>query len=99
MYYKKYESKYGLMVAVADKELIGKKFKFRDTEFFVNPRFYQGEQADQNTIIQLLKSAISVNLVGPKAVACGKEAGVIQEENVLMINKKVPHAQYVVIPT
>jgi len=99
MYYKTYESRYGLMVAVADKELIGKKFKFKDTEFFVNPRFYQGEQADQNTIIQLLKKAISVNLVGPKAVACGKEAGVIQEENILMINKKVPHAQYVVIPT
>jgi len=98
MFYKTYESRYGMMIAVADKELIGKKFKFKDTKFFVNPRFYQGEQADQNTIVQLLKNAISVNLVGPKAVACGKEAGVISEGNILMINKKVPHAQAVVVP-
>ena len=97
MYYKTYESKYGMMIAVADKELIGKKFKFKDTEFFVNPRFYQGELADQHTVIDLLKNAISVNLVGPKAVACGKEAGVINDQNVLMINKKVPHAQAVVV--
>lgn len=93
MYFKIYDSKYGSMVAVADKELIGKKFKFKGTEFFVNPRFYKGEEADQHEVIDLLKNAISANLVGPKSVACGKEAGLISDENIIMITKKVPHAQ------
>ncbi len=93
MYIKIYDSKYGPMVAVADKELIGKKFKFRDTEFFVNPRFYQGDEADQHEVIELLKKAISANLVGTKAVACGKAVGLISDANILMITKKVPHAQ------
>lgn len=93
MYIKIYESKYGLMLAVADKELIGKKFKFNDTEFFVNPRFYQGEEADQAEVIDMLRKAVSANLVGAKAVACGKEAGLISENNIIMITKKVPHAQ------
>lgn len=93
MYIKTYESKYGLMVAVADKELIGKKFKFKDNDFFVNPRFYQGDEADQHEVIDLLKKAISANLVGVKAVSCGKAAGLISDANILMITKKVPHAQ------
>jgi len=97
MYIKKYESKYGLTLAVADRELVGKKFKFRDTEFYVNPRFYKGELADQHEVMRLLKSASSVNLVGPKAVACGKAVGIISDEHILMINKKVPHAQAVFI--
>jgi len=93
MYFKIYDSKYGMMLAVADKELIGKKFKFKGTEFFVNPRFYQGEEADQAEVIDMLRKAVSANLVGAKAVACGKAAGLISDENVLMITKKVPHAQ------
>ena len=81
------------MVEVADRELIGKKFKFKDAEFFVNPRFYQGDEATQGEVIQILRSAVSANLVGKKAIACGKAAGLISDANVLMINKKVPHAQ------
>ena len=93
MYLKTYESKYGLMVAVADKELIGKKFKFKDTDFFVNPRFYQGEEADQTEVVAMLRKAVSANLVGVKAVACGKAAGLISDAHILMITKKIPHAQ------
>jgi len=93
MFYKTFDSKYGSMVAVADEKLIGKKFKFKGTEFFVNPRFYQGEQADQHEVMELLKNAISVNLVGVEAVSCGKAAGLITDANILMITKKVPHAQ------
>ncbi|HIK00928.1 TPA: DUF424 family protein [archaeon] len=85
------------MVAVADKELIGKKFKFRNTDFFVNPRFYKGRSASEKEIIVLLKSAVSMNLVGAKSVACGKSSGAISDENILMISKKVPHAQAIVM--
>jgi len=98
MYAKVYETKYGPMVAVADDNLIGKKLKFGKTEFFVNPRFYKGEPATKAQAIALLKAAASVNLVGRESVECGREAGVISQENILMINKKVPHAQSVVVP-
>lgn len=97
MYYKVYESKYGVMVAVADEGLIGKKFKFNDTEFFVNPRFYKGESGNKAEIVQLLRNAVSCNLIGTEAVACGKEAGLVTDANILQIAKKVPHAQAIVM--
>ena len=97
MYIKTYETKYGTMVAVADAELIGKKFKYKDGEFFVNPRFYQGEQASAVEVMAAVRDAATVNLVGRKSVECGKMAGGISEKNILWINKKIPHAQAVVM--
>lgn len=98
MYLKIHETKYGLIAAVADENLMGKKFKFKDSEFFVNPRFYKGELTSKNKIISALSKAYSVNLVGKEAVACGKAIDLISDENILMINKKTPHAQTIVIP-
>ena len=96
MYYRTFLSKYGLAIAVADKELIGKRLKFKDTEFHVNPRFYKDKEGDKETIIELLKEAVNINLVGKKAVECGKVAGMIDEENIILIDG-VPHAQAIKI--
>ena len=96
MNYRTYESKGGLAIAVADKELIGKTLKFKDIEFFVNPRFYGDKEASNEELIRLLKEAVNINLVGEKSVELGKQAGMIKDENVIMIGK-IPHAQAVVI--
>lgn len=96
MYYKTYPSKYGLAIAVADKELVGKKLRFKDTEFFVNPRFYKDKEGDQGTVVELIKEAVNINLIGDKSVACGKAAGMVEDKNIIMIGK-VPHAQAVIM--
>lgn len=96
MYYRTYLSEYGSAVAVCDKELVGKKLKFKDTEFFVNPRFYQAKEGTEQEIILLLKEAVNINLIGKEAVEAGRKAGVIDEKNIIMIGK-VPHAQAVVM--
>ena len=96
MYYKTFLSKYGLAIAVADKELIGKKLKFKDTEFFVNPRFYKDKEGSKEVIIELLKEAVNINLIGKKAIECGKVAGMIDEKNIILIDG-VPHAQAIKI--
>ncbi len=96
MYFKIYESRYGIMVAVADEELIGKTLKHGEIEFFVNPRFYKGEQAGHDKIIAVLKGAVNVNLIGKEAVQAGKDAGMIEDKNIIMI-KDIPHAQAVVM--
>ena len=93
MYYKLHDSLSGTLIAVADKELIGKKLKFKDTEFFVNPRFYKGEYITKAKLIPLLRTASSANLVGKKSVEAAKEAKIISDEHVIQITKDVPHAQ------
>lgn len=97
MYLKIHKMKSGAMVALADDSLIGKKLKFNKTEFFVNPRFYEGEKVSKEEAIRILRSATSINLVGKESVECGREAGMVSDENILMINKKVPHAHAIVI--
>ena len=96
MIYRIYESRSGVAIAIADKELVGKTLKFNDIEFFVNPRFYGDNEAPKEELIRLLKEAVNINLVGEKAVALGKEAGMVKDENIIMIGK-VPHAQAVVM--
>ncbi len=96
MIYRIYESRGGVALAVADKELVGKTLKFKDIDFFVNPRFYGDKEAPREELIRLLKEATNINLVGAKSVALGKEAGAIDDKNIVMIGD-VPHAQAVVV--
>jgi len=96
MYYKKYKRKWGVMVAVCDKEICNKTLKGDDFEFFINPRFYKEEEGDKEKIISVLREAMSANLVGEEAVKCGIEVGLIDPKNVIKI-ENIPHAQAIVM--
>lgn len=96
MYYKIYDREWGKLVAVCDQDVCDKTLKDEHIEFFVNPRFYRGEEGDEEKVISLLKGAASANLVGEEAVKCGVEAGLIDSKNIIKI-KEVPHAQAIVM--
>ena len=98
LYYKIHRSKYGIMLAVCDKDICGKRLddKSKKIEFFVNPRFYKEESGTKKDIKGLLDNAADANLVGKEAVSLGIELGVIKEENVTKI-AGVPHAIYSVM--
>jgi hypothetical protein len=84
------------IVALCDKELIGKKFKDGNLRLFVNPRFYKGKGVTREKAIDELRKATIANIVGEKAVNLAIEAGLIKKENVIKI-KNIPHAQFVTI--
>lgn len=92
MYYKIYERRFGVLIAVCDLDLCGKTLKKGDIDFHINPRFYKDKEGDRDKIIELLKESVNYNLVGKEAVQCGIDAGVINPENVIKI-EDVPHAQ------
>ncbi len=98
LYYKLYNRKHGFMIAVCDKSLLGKTLRSSETkiEFFVNPRFYQGEQATKKEIISLLRKAVNINLIGKEAVQAGIEAGLVNQENIVFIDN-IPHAQVIIM--
>lgn len=82
------------IVAVCDKELLGRKFEEGDRvlDLEANRGFYVGELCESGAVLNSLAGADSVNLVGPTAVGLGLEAGLVQEENVIKV-AGVPHAQ------
>ncbi|MBI2110182.1 DUF424 family protein [Candidatus Woesearchaeota archaeon] len=91
MYVKIHRKQGSTVVAIADKELIGKRFEEGKFQLEVSEYFYKGEEKSEDEIIVLLQEANNINLVGKKAVALAVKHGMIQEENILRI-KKIPHA-------
>jgi len=86
---------YREIVAVCDKELIGKKFEQGNMEIDINEKFFGGDEFDEAKAIELLKDKAKddacFNFVGKKAVDIAAKAGIIDKDNVLRI-KNVPVA-------
>lgn len=95
-YFKTYKREHGLLVAVCDKEVCGRKLKAGDVEFFVNPRFYNGGEGDENQVAEALRASFAANLVGEKAVELGVKLGLVDPEQVKKI-EEIPHAQIVIM--
>ena len=88
---KVHESSGNRILAVADKELIGKRFEEGDMCLDITERFYKGEEKTEEEIIKAMKDAANINIVGKKSIALGIKSGIITEDSVIKING-VPHA-------
>jgi len=92
MYLKIHRTEEHILVAVCDKEILGKKISDGELEVEISERFYKGKIAARKEVLEALESATVANLFGEKAVACALESGFIDGQNVLRING-IPHAQ------
>ncbi len=79
------------VVAVCDKELIGKRLMQDEIEINVTERFYKGDEVNEAEIVKILSEAANINLLGKKAVDLALKTGIIDKEDILMI-QGVPHA-------
>lgn len=84
------------MVAACDQHLVGKKFSEGKVILDINEAFYKGELVTAEAAVDYLKKATVANLVGEVAVRCGKEAGLIHEDGIMLVSG-IPHAQFVLI--
>ena len=80
------------IIAVCDKDLIGKKFEEHGLQLDLTSDFYKGEEKKEQEILELFKTAYIVNLVGKKSVELGRKTGVVDKKNIIKI-KGVPHVQ------
>ncbi|MBU2639756.1 MAG: DUF424 family protein [Nanoarchaeota archaeon] len=56
------------IVAIADKDLIGKEFSEGEKYLNISKSFYKGEEKDEEEILKLLKDVNSVNAVGKESI-------------------------------
>lgn len=96
MLIKKREIRGEIFISLCDKNLIGKRLKQGEINFFVDPRFYKGEEKTKEEILKEIKNASILNVVGKESVELCIKAGIISKESVICI-KKVPHAQMVIV--
>lgn len=96
IYVKKHNLGSEIMVAVCDKELVGKSFEGGGLFLKITEGFYKGEEATENEVIGSLKHATIANLVGKRTIKCALDNDFIEEANVISVGG-VPHAQMVKI--
>jgi len=82
----------GRLVSVCDANLIGETFEEGELSLTVNPEFYDGEPADEQTIVENLARCTTANIVGSDAVELALKHGFVKESNVLDIDG-TRHAQ------
>ena len=96
MLVKIHKKEHRTIVAVCDKQLLGKLLEENSKQLDLRGDFYNGEEKNAEEIGDLMRNADGVNLVGEESVALGLQEGVIEKEHVLTV-KGVPHAQAVLI--
>ncbi|GFO96257.1 hypothetical protein ig2599ANME_0446 [groundwater metagenome] len=94
MYMKQYDTDGQLIVAVCDKEIIGKKFQEGELKLKLEPSFYKGADASESEVKEALSCATIANISGEKAIACAVECGCVDPDTVIFI-EGIPHAQMV----
>lgn len=80
------------VVAICDKNLIGKKFSEGKLCLDVKEGFYKGELMDEEKVKEIFKNATNLNIVGEKSVKLALKEKLIDKSSVIRI-KEVPHAQ------
>ena len=80
------------VLAVCDKEHLGKSFEEGELFFTASKQFFGGELITEEELISLTKEADSINFFGDKCTNIAIKEGLISESNVIII-QGVKHAQ------
>lgn len=92
MYLKVHNSGINVVVAICDREILGKTLKEGNITVTVNEGFFCGEIVDAERVEKALRNATTANLFGERCIQCAINCGVVNPESVIYING-VPHAQ------
>jgi hypothetical protein len=82
-----------VLLAAADKSLIGKAFRQDRLHIEVNESFYGEVRVSEETFVSALGICTIANLVGKIVVGIAIREGFVDPDNVITISG-VPHAQY-----
>ena len=92
MYAKKHECDYKIILAICDKEHVGKTYEEGEISFTASEKFYKGEEITEKEMLEMLNEADSANLFGNKCVEIALKKNLVSEKSVLKI-KGIKHVQ------
>jgi len=92
MYIKIYESELSVLLAVCDRELIGKTVRSCGLKLEISEHFYKGELVDIPQAQAALMEATTANITGERSIEAAISCGVIDTDSVMDIGG-IPHAQ------
>ena len=91
----KIHKSYRDVVAIADSELIGKKFEQGKFQLDVKENFFKGDEVDEKKAIEIMRDFIredaTFNIIGKKSIQTALKAKIISQDGIKKINN-VPFA-------
>ena len=96
MFIKMHRGADDLILAACDEELVGMTFRSGRSRLDVSEMFYKGESVGKDVLIERMKGATIMNLVGAETVAVAIEQGYATEDSVIEIDG-VRHLQVVLM--
>lgn len=86
MYFVNVIKSYRDIVAICDKELLGKIFEDEKVQINVKGNFYKGKEADEEEVREIINNMIredaTFNIVGKNSVKIALEEGIISKEGI-----------------
>lgn len=94
VYLKVHENSGSRIIAVCDKELIGKVLEDKKGYMDLNRyhEFYVGKEVEDEEVKKELKNFSSINMVGKQSVKIALEMNLANDQDVMYI-KKIPYIQ------
>ena len=83
------------IVAICDKELLGKYFEEGNFQLDVKESFFAGKDISEKELLEIIKKEsmedATFNIIGEKSISCALKAGIILESGIKKI-RGVPYA-------
>lgn len=92
IFYKIHSNSLGNILAVCDKEVVGKNLEEGNYFLEVKESFYKGKEVNAEELAEKLKEFENINLVGEKCIGVALKEEMANEKSVIKI-AKVPHLQ------
>jgi hypothetical protein len=96
MFVKIHRGENDVLLAACDEDLVGRTFREGPAKLDVSELFYKGEAVERAVLVERMKSASIMNLVGTEVVAIAIDEGYASEEDVIVIDG-VKHVQVVLL--
>lgn len=85
----KIHKSYRSIIAICDKELLGRKLEQKNTQLDLSGEFFNGEKKTESEILNIIEDAAKedacFNIVGKKAINCALKAGIIDKKGIKKI--------------
>ncbi len=91
---KTFKIKNHFIVAICDKELLGKNIAMAGFKIKVSKYFYGGEIVDDDRATKLMEKSTISNIIGKNIIKIAIDRKLISRKNIILIGG-IPHAQFI----
>lgn len=85
-----------MVLAICDSNIIGKKFTEGKLQLDLTGGFYKGKETAEHELLELVKRAYILNMVGKESIEFASRHNLINKQNIITV-EGIPHAQCVIV--